>query len=277
MSDKVHAVILVDSKDRRSGISKSNTDFHYFLVNGSGGNGRPISFEKRSRAKQYFIRLENIRIPVSFYSIASDNNTFTFDESTGNSDVTVTVSAGNYTIDELIAEVETQMDSGGTNDYTLTYDEITQKVTIASDGAGGNFSFDTAFTSTLLTPLGFLGTETITGASSVVATNVAFTNTRRYFKLLLDSMNSNNVYDTTGVKKVAVHIPINEVRNDFIFFKNDSGYKIKMPSMPSITDFRVKLLYHDNVEPDLNGLDWSFDIVFYEYNKGEMSNFKFGH
>ena len=47
--------------------------------------------------------------------------------------------------------------------------------------------------------------------------------------------------------------------------------------MPSITDFRVKLLYHDDVEVDMNGLDWSFDLVFYEYNSGEMSNFKFGH
>lgn len=277
MSDKVHAVILVDSKDRRTGVSNSITDYHYYLVSGSNGNGRPISFEKRSKSKQYFIRLENIRIPVSFYAIASDNNTFTFDESTGNSDVTITVSPGNYTIDELITEVETQMDAGGTNAYTITYDEITQKITIASDGAGGNFSFDTVFTSTLLAILGYEGTETITGASNVTGTNVAYTNTRRYFKLLLDSINSNNVYDVTGVKKVACHIPINEVRNEFIFFTNNNGYKIKLPSMPTITDFRVKLLYHDNVEPDLNGLDWSFDIVIYEYNSNEMSNWRMGH
>ena len=267
MSDKVHAIISIDSKDRHSS-SISQEKFKYFLKH-------PITFHKRSAEKQYYCRIENVRIPVSFYAYASDNNSFSFSESTGGSNVAVSLTAGNYTIDELIAEVETQMDAGGTNDYTLTYDDITQKITIASDGAGGNFSFDAS--SDLLTTMGFDGTETITGASSVEGTNVAYTNTRRYLKILVDSVNSNNYYNIDGIQRIGVSIPITETRNEFIYYRNDSGYKIKMASIPSVSDMVVKLVYHDNTIADLNGLDWSFDLIFYEYNKNEKSDFRHKH
>ena len=76
------------------------------------------------------------------------------------------------------------------NTYTITYDEITQKVNIASDGVE-----DVA---TLVgngwRTLGFDLTETITGAGSMDGTNVAYTNTVRHLRLHVDNVQSNNVY-----------------------------------------------------------------------------------
>ena len=199
-TDRSHAIIIVDSSLRNVGTSESLTEFHYMLQ-----KGRPISFTKASKKKQYFLRIENVRIPVGFYAYGSDNNTFLFSESTGNSAILITLPLGNYDIDELMTEIETQMNSGGSNadDYTLTYDEKSQKITISSDGDAGNFSFDAS--SDLLTTMGFIGSETITGNSSVVGTNVAYTNTARHLKLVVDNLVSNNVYaNGLGVDKSTI-------------------------------------------------------------------------
>lgn len=275
MSDKIHAVIIVDSNLRDSDkANESDTNFYYRLT-------VPINFHKDMKRgrKQYYMRAENINLPISFYAINSvkANNVFTFDESTGQSDVTVSVPDGNYTIDELITEVQTQMNSGGDNTYTLTYDEITQKVNIASDGAGGDFSFDLTFSSGLLTLLGFDGTETITGASNVDGTYVAYTNTIKYVKLYIDNFNSNNVYDPSGVRKVFFKIPINETRNEFQFYSNNDGFKVKLNSMLAIKDFKVKLTDAEDNVLDLNGVPFSFDLAIYEYTRNEMSHFHHSH
>lgn len=262
--EKSHAVILVESEGRNENTSSSPTNFIYQLT-------YPVKFFKRSRNKQYFVRVENIRIPVSFYNINSNYDTFGW---TGSATGAVSFDGddfdhGNYTIDELIAEVQTQMNVLDNNTYTITYNEITQKVNIASTG--------TEDISTLVgdgwRTLGFDLTETITGASNVDGTNVAYTNTTRHLKLSIDSMNSGNVYTnttsgnkTTNIQPVMVEIPITQTRNEFVFYDNHDGYKIKMPNIPSVNDFRVKLLDPENNIVDLNNVPWGFSVVFYELN-----------
>ena len=101
---------------------------------------------------------------------------------------------------------------------------------------------------------------------------IAYTNTVRYVKLYVDNINSNNVYDTNGIQKVIYKIPINETRNEFQFYPNSDGYKVKLPNMPTINELRVKLLDPSNNVIDLNGVPWSFDLVFYEYNKMDIGS-----
>ena len=62
-------------------------------------------------------------------------------------------------------------------------------------------------------------------------------------------------------------IPINETRNQFQFYTNDNGYKIKINNIRSLNDIRVKLLYPDNTIINVNNVPFSFDLVFYEWNK----------
>lgn len=273
MSEKIHAVILVDSDRRYNGEANANeSNFSFRLTH-------PITFYKRNKDKQYFIRIENIRLPVSFYSINSDYNVFTFND--GSADYGFTITQGNYTIDELIAEVQTQMNATASgNTYTLTYDDITQKTTIASDGVqAGTTTTITAtdsgsLTNTLYLPLGFDLLQTIADAGSSIGNNVSYTNTIKYAKLLLDNVNSNNVYNDTAVQKVAVSIPITEVRNEFQFYKNDNGYKIKLPNIPTINELRIKLTDSNDNILNLNGVPFCFDVCFYELNQFPYSRNK---
>ncbi len=264
--EKLHAVIIVDS-DGRNDNSTSPTDFNFQMT-------QPITFYKRSKDKQYFVRLENVRIPVSFYNINADFDRYDWD-SNGSPATGFTITHGNYTIDELIAEVQTQMNADATdsNVYTITYDEITQKVNIASDDALGDVD---ELTGDGWQTLGFDLTETITGASNVDGTNVAYTNTAQHLKILVGGVMSGNVYAnelsaTEGVKKtniqrVGLNIPVTETRNEFLFYENHDGYKVKMPNIPSLNQFNVLLMDARNNVVNLNGVPWSFDLVFYELN-----------
>ncbi len=268
---KQHATIIVEN-DHRALKSRSATDFVYQLT-------QPVKFTKRSHDKQYYVRIENVRVPISFYNINSTNNTFGWNAS--DDTYSVSIPQGNYTIDDLKDEVEDSMNEvvDDTNTYTLTYDEITQKITITSDGVDDTNAGSTAadgnvdeLTGTGWKHLGFDGTETITGASSMTGSTIAYTNTMRHLKLQIPNLVSNNVYANdenlnTQVQPIGLCIPITEIRNEFQFYTNHSGPLIKLSNQSMVSDIYVKLLDPNNNVVDLNDVPFGFEIVFYEYNK----------
>ena len=67
--DKTHAIVEIDSVKRTSGTI---SNFEMIL-------NTPIEF-KRKKARQYFMRIENIKIPTSFYNISSSFNTLKITE-----------------------------------------------------------------------------------------------------------------------------------------------------------------------------------------------------
>lgn len=261
---KQHATIIVENQNRAL-KSKSETDFVYQLT-------QPIKFTKRSKNKQYYIRIENVRVPISFYNINSTNNTFAFTTSSTGAIAAFTVEPGNYTIDDLKDELELLMNTKDGNTYSITYDEQTQKITIASDGVEDV----SALEGSGWKQLGFDTTEVInassTPADTTTGSTIAYTNTMRHLKLQLPNLVSNNVYSNdkdliTHVQPVGLCIPITEIRNEFQFYDNHSGPLIKFSNQSMVSDIRVKLLDPDNNVVDLNDVPFGFEIVFYEYNK----------
>jgi len=261
---RVHSVIIVEDEGRNdNSINRSN--FKYQLT-------QPVNFYKRGKDYEYYVRLENVRIPISFYNINSNFDTFGW---TGSATgvVTFNITNGNYTIDELIAEVQVQMNLLDNNTYTITYDEITQKVNIASTG--------TENVSTLVgdgwKTLGFNRTETITGASNTDGVDIAYTNTARYLKLYVNNITSNNVYQNdkdaingikqTNLQRVSLVIPITETRNEFQFYDNHDGYFIKLPNMANISELDIKITDPDGNVIDFQEVPWGFEVVIYKYKK----------
>lgn len=86
-----------------------------------------------------------------------------------------TLTAGDYDTDDLIAEIEAQLESAGASDYTVSYDDDTNKFTIASDGAGGGGIFELLWSSgtntatSVASTLGFDNSADDTGALSYTA------------------------------------------------------------------------------------------------------------
>ena len=89
------------------------------------------------------LKVLEVQIPFTWYTINTYNNTFTLDDGVGSAKVTIT--PGNYDSSQMITELQNDLHTasvaaGGSYTYTVTYSSITQKFTIVSSQTSGNFS-----------------------------------------------------------------------------------------------------------------------------------------
>jgi len=70
-----------------------------------------------------------------FQVIEDTNDRIDFEESDGGTEVTANLTAGIYTAETLASHIATQMNDVGTATFTCTYNYLTSKFTIVSDGA----------------------------------------------------------------------------------------------------------------------------------------------
>lgn len=257
---KTHAAVLVENNKRYNPSLNNQCNFQYRLT-------QLVKFFNRSENKQYFTRIQNIRLPISFYNITTNNNTLLFNDD--GVDYTITIPPGNYTLSELISEIQTLMNATmALTVYTITYSNITQKITITSDGAGG---ITTIKQSSIIKYLGFDANQTIPDGGSGTGNNVAYL-ISKHLKLQIANIVSNNLYsndisNTTHVQPIGVNIPITKTRNEIEFYENNDGPLIKMSNYNSISSLNVKLLDEENNIIDLNNVPFSFEVIFYELNK----------
>lgn len=154
--------ITIDSSDREPS-SASVTDFKVKL-------DRQIN---RVRS----ITLKETQISNAWHLIrAGVNDTLDIDQG---GVVTVTVPPGNYsTAASLATALQTAINATALNNFTVTFDPVTFFYTITDTDT---VNFDIKNTSTILSILGFSGTET--GAATYTATNAANLSTGEYILL----------------------------------------------------------------------------------------------
>lgn len=114
--------LYVNSKDR---IYKSDTITNFSIQLNDLGVNQSI--------KGY--RINNVSLPKSeYYTIYppndnTNNQTFTLNDG---GIVNVLIKVGNYTISQLISELQTKLNLYGSQVYTVTYDSITNKINISA-------------------------------------------------------------------------------------------------------------------------------------------------
>ncbi len=261
---KTHAVINVDSKERALGESISDFTLHL---------GSQIRLKE---GRKYFVRPENIKIATSFYNINLTNNVLNIDEFNGATtfNLSITIPQGNYTISELMVDVQTLLNTntGQANTYTLLYDVKTGLVNIAF--TGGSTDITVLTTGGIAKILGFSVQQVITtnGSGDILAA----THTIRYINIF-SSLPVSNYYSAQGLQKVIGKVPIIETRYQFNFFPNDQGYLTQINS-ESFHDIQTVLRDGDNRQMQMNGIDFSYDLVIYtireSFNKKAISKFK---
>ncbi len=84
---------------------------------------------------------EKFTINSKFKVTVGVNDKIDFEE-TAASELTATLSSGQYTSTELETEIKTRLEAVGASVYTVAYDTGTNKFTITSDGAGGGGIFN---------------------------------------------------------------------------------------------------------------------------------------
>ncbi len=257
MSFKAHAVVEVNSRNRTSGeVENFRTELNQMIKLRSG--------------VRYMARAENIRLPISFFQIDSNFNTFSWDEEgVATHSLSISVPEGSYTISELITQLEIDMEiasaaSGDVNTYTITYSAFDNLVNIAFDTTGVDGTDITIQAGTLNAALGYLGdgTETIALAANLDASQSAETRRRTYINILSKSLPITNYFRKIGKQPIIAHIPITGDRWDYEVMRNDNGYMVQLNS-DNINELQIQLEDEYGNSIDMRGSNFSFQLVIY--------------
>ena len=257
--EKTHAIIEIDSSQRTKGTID---DFEVIL-------NHPIYLNKD---RQYFVRIEGIRFPTSFYIIDSNYNTLRITTNTGDASpytFDITIDEGNYTITELLVELKTLLDAasllggGFDNVWTLNINDKTGKVTISTNTT----DFKIVGANSLLNrPLGFEPNTDYTSGVDRILTSANHINmsTKRYIKINSD-ITSNNHYSKEFIEPIGCIVPITEARSTIQYYANDNGYKVKMANKHNIKHLSFNIRDGNNNKVDTNGVEWNAELVIYEF------------
>lgn len=265
---KGHVTYRFDS-NRRDGGSNEKPLFNI--------SRHPILFSLEEN-KQYYLALHKVIIPKSYYEIDSNYNTFIVDEE-GGSSVSVTIENGNYTIDELISEIESELDSNTTNsnDYTLSYDAIRNKITISFTGTSTDITINSIADGSTINQvlgLGIPDTDNVTGDDNSINILAAASYeglfavnevTKPYLEIL-SNISTDNYYDNTNILNMGCVVPVDDERNGLIVYDNanDEGGKI---NKHTINRVELQLIDPYGNQIDLNGAPWSVDFKILELTK----------
>ena len=87
------------------------------------------------------VKVLEVQIPFSFYTINSSNNTFTLTDTTPLTNAVITIPVGNYNTTTLISTLTTQLNAAGSGGvYSVTYSGTTGLFTFVKTGAA-SFTF----------------------------------------------------------------------------------------------------------------------------------------
>lgn len=265
---KEHVSILLDSRKRQRGSIEEPI---FSLTH-------QITFSQKI-SKSYHMRLENTLLPKSFYSVDANFNVFRIAEQGGGT-IVVTIDVGSYTILELLTELENELDTNTTNsnNYVLTYDDITNKVAFQFTGTSTNATIQTIASGSTINQIIGVGkedTDFITGNDNTFVITAGQTaaqgelpncvdlDTKSYIVVKTD-ISSNNYYDNNQKQNVAVRVPINVDRNIKQHFSNDGGHKTLLNSKAPLSSISFSLEDEYGNVIDLCGIDWSTELIIYE-------------
>ncbi len=204
------------------------------------------------------ILIKAVQIPFSFYAINANNNYMIINATT------VTITSGNYTATSLIPELISKIDAAIGGVSTITYSTQTLKFTI-NHSANIQITDNTAGTSPLAAILGF-STTTAT-ATTHTADQVANISGPNYLRIvstfLTKPIHHKTLYTDDTLSTTLLVIPVHAGYGDIITTEPNIpvrlSYKLSILSS-DVIDITLKDEF-DNVV-DLNGLDWSMQIVF---------------
>lgn len=245
-------VINFSSKDR---ISGSNSNFF----------SSPIDLGVNRFDS---VCMVSIGIPKSYYNFPSSSNTFTVRES-AISTRTVTIPPGNYNKNTIITALIAVLNTGGLGfTYNVTYPAYTAvdsfKLTFTVSGnAGYQPSFIFQDRSSPFRQLGF-----DEGSTNVfVADSLETTNAINLQYILRMFIKSNVVRDATdGILEEVLSVGSFPSQSVIYWQQYNYDMNTRAFNSDSSNSWNFTLVDGFNQVVDLNGVPWSFSLVFYQRN-----------
>lgn len=220
-----------------------------------------------------------ICIPYTWYNVSAiAGNAFSWNGDASGAH-SIVVPSNNYTGDTLADELQTQMNAEAAPEtYTVVYDTTTNKFMFS---ATENFTIDFTIADNLHSILGFEDGIVTPNASTVTSTNIAGFVLDKSVWVCTDMIRGidNGIIPWTGDNppneyNVLAEVPITGCFNSILMYSPPAD----LPFFPiTNSDFslvdrttqrttRFFLRFPSGTEVDLNGQDWSIQIVF-DFNK----------
>ena len=260
--------IAMNSRDRSLAQNPYSNNFRWTL--------------KRPLKDVLSIELLSGCIPATLYNVNTGWNQFTFGENLLKR--TITIPPGQYTIQELATRLQTLLNIGSINTYTVLYSSITKKITISATGlatftlyfATGDFldTFDTygACITSINCPARLLGFDQLdytgSASNSIIAPHYADPNyciQRLYLHINVDNTYELNRVETTAGRKDCFHIIYmdSSIKDGYYFLNKDTympAYYSRPAPISRVAFFTVSIRDEFFRLVDLGNYD--FTLVF---------------
>jgi hypothetical protein len=236
-------------------------------VNSSNSSGRFTLFESIDAGYDEVlgIRLASATIPNSWNNLSATNgnNKITFLE--GATSYTITIPDGSYSIDELSDEIKSLMETSnsGAIEYTFSYSEVNNKLTISSNSATIT-TFKFSLTDSPRRFLGFSsGDITLSSSSSIVSDRaVDITDTQNSIYIRLPNLSNQKVIESSTGKysNIIAHIPVVLSRNVFFTYEPSNPFEMEL-TQKTISSIEVAITYQDERDVvEFNKADWEINL-----------------
>ena len=232
-------LIFIRSKDGNFVNENLHTDFSIVLKKSITKNEDEL----------FKVILQSAQIPYTFRNTNENNNFIDYKEN----DILKTpiqINSGNYNILELITEIQTQLNNNtsfASNNYTLTYNQIENKVTISSLATENTeFLFNSGINvlKSINRQLGYTNDANITINNLTSSTSDSFVDLIRIHSLFIRSnLASNSSIDSDSLTNtdILVNIPINSNPLSMIQYQYYEGMSYNLIDNDKITQINIRL------------------------------------
>ena len=201
------------------------------------------------------LELSFVTIPNTIYNISSSNNIFYL--TIGATDYDIVITPGSYNTSTLSSALAAAILAATGIVFTITYNSITYKMTIASAGV-----FDLRLslrTSSIWNALGFKSTTNLTGLNTYTSDSAIYLGPDPFYLLQIDLIPS-RVYTTSN--SYASYVISNNANPDgsINYWTINSTYHIAESISCNIFRMNVRLNKSDGTPVDLNGSEWTFGL-----------------
>lgn len=230
-------ILILDSKDRTE-MSTSSTDCNFIIQPGL-------------TCKE--VEVLSLVMPMTQYNInATNNSIYFFDVSQKN----FSIPPGNYSITDLLTTLKSLFNSTSPYGFTVTYSDISMKITITASLSSFQMSFGSYTTNSSAYILGFSDDNTTLALSHTSDFSIDLS-LPLYIYCSIDEF-STNIKSTNNFDNATFVFPNKVNSSDILLFSKQTDYeqrsKVTEVNMQAL---RVRWTIHGNSTLDINNNDWS--------------------
>jgi hypothetical protein len=210
---------------------------------------------KPKAGAEFSVSVINATIPIGQYNINETNNILELKNVVTDVISTVTITPGNYTITQLIAELTTNTPA----EYDYTYTPKINKISLYNT----THNFQILSTTTMWELLGLQRNTTVTSVfKTYIFPNCVNMSGLRNINIHLDNLNTKNISSFTKASSTIIaSIPVDVNSMGVLSYNLSSNYEIPVPI--STLDY-INILLKDDLGNFIenNGIHWGVTLKF---------------